>query len=149
MSTRESSLGAWADKIPRVDGWTTDSTFYFRHIENVRKLMEEYGLADHQIWITEFGWATANTSPGFEFGNQVSDQQQADYIVGAMRRTKEQYPWVGNTFLWNLNFGPLKASQGEPTHEQASFSILNGDYSPRPSYWAIQQYIGELRAQGQ
>jgi hypothetical protein len=27
MSTRESSLGAWADKIPRVDGWTTDSTW--------------------------------------------------------------------------------------------------------------------------
>ena len=91
----------------------------------------------------------ANTSPGFEFGNQVSDQQQADYIVGAMRRAKERYPWVGNMFLWNLNFGPLKASQGEPAHEQASFSILNGDYSPRPSYWAIQQYIGELRAQGQ
>jgi hypothetical protein len=25
MSSRESSLGAWADKIPRVDGWSTDS----------------------------------------------------------------------------------------------------------------------------
>lgn len=24
MSSRESSLGAWADKIPRVDGWTSD-----------------------------------------------------------------------------------------------------------------------------
>ena len=27
MSSRESSLGAWADKIPRVDGWTPDSTW--------------------------------------------------------------------------------------------------------------------------
>jgi len=25
MSSRDSSLGAWADKIPRVDGWTHDS----------------------------------------------------------------------------------------------------------------------------
>jgi hypothetical protein len=135
----------WPDAPSPAEGWTTDPTFYFRHIENVRDLMVEFGLGDHQIWITEFGWATQNSSPGFEFGYQVSDQQQADYIVGAMRRTKEQYPWVGNMFLWNLNFGPLKASQGEPSHEQASFSILNGDYSPRPSYWAIQQYIGGLR----
>ncbi len=111
--------------------------------------MEEYGLADHQIWITEYGWATQNTTPGFEFGNQISFGQQADYIVGAMRRTKEQYPWVGNMILWNLNFGPLKAADGDPLNEQASFSILNGDYSPRPSYLAIQRYIGELRAQGQ
>ena len=51
--------------------------------------------------------------------------------------------------LWNLNFGPLKAQDGDPMNEQASFSILNGDYSPRPAYWAIQSYIGELRAQGQ
>jgi hypothetical protein len=111
--------------------------------------MEEYGMADHQIWITEYGWATQNGTPGFEFGNQVSYEQQADYIVGAMRLTKEKYPWVGNMILWNLNFGPLKARDGDPLHEQASFSILNGDYSPRPAYWAIQSYIGELRAQGQ
>ena len=25
MSSRENTLGAWADKIPRVDGWTPDS----------------------------------------------------------------------------------------------------------------------------
>ena len=49
-------------------------------------------------------------------------------------------------FLWNLNFGPLKARDGNPYHEQASFGSLNGDYSPRPAYWAIQQYISEVRA---
>jgi polysaccharide biosynthesis protein PslG len=139
----------WPDAPSAAQGWTTDRTFYFRHVEDARRLMEEYGLGDHQIWITEFGWATQNSSPGFEFGNQISYDQQADYIVGAMRRAKEQYPWVGNMFLWNLNFGPLKAQQGEPLHEQASFGILNGDFSPRPSYLAIQQYIGQLRAQGQ
>ncbi len=136
----------WPESPSPAQGWTTDATFYFRHVEDVRKLMLENGLGDHQIWITEFGWATQNDTPGFEFGNQISYQQQADYIVGAMRETQEQYPWVGNMFLWNLNFGPLKARDGDPMHEQASFSILNGDYSPRPSYLAIQQYLGELSA---
>ena len=139
----------WPDHPSKADGWTTDRTFYFRRVEDIRKLMQEYGMADHQIWITEYGWATANNSPGFEFGNQVSYEQQAQYIVGAMRQTKEQYPWVGNMILWNLNFGPIKAEQGDPMHEQASFGILNGDYSPRPSYLAIQSYLNELRAQGQ
>ena len=136
----------WPDNPSQAQGWTTDPTFYFRHVEDVRALMEQYGMGDHQIWITEYGWATHNTTPGFEFGNQVSDQQQADYIVGAMRRTKTQYPWVGNMFLWNLNFGPLKAQDGDPLHEQASFSILDGNYNPRPSYLAIQRYLAELRA---
>jgi hypothetical protein len=137
----------WPDKPSSADGWTTDRTFYFRRVEDIRKLMVEYGVGDHQIWITEYGWATANDSPGFEFGNQVSYDQQGEYIVGAMKLVKEQYPWVGNMILWNLNFGPIKAQQGLPMHEQASFSILNGDYSPRPSYWAIQVYLRELRGE--
>ena len=139
----------WPDNPSHADGWTTDRTFYFRRVEDIRKLMEEYGMADHQIWITEYGWATQNNTPGFEFGNQVSYEQQAEYIVGAMRLTKEKYPWVGNMILWNLNFGPLKAQDGDPMNEQASFSILNGDYSPRPAYWAIQSYISELRGLGE
>lgn len=135
----------WPDNPSKADGWTTDRTFYFRRVEDVRTLMVEKGMQDIPIWITEFGWATQNDSPGFEFGNQVSYQQQADYIVGAMRRTAEQYPYVGAMFLWNLNFGPIKAQQGQPYNEQASFSILDGSYTPRPAYWAIQQYIAELR----
>ncbi|HET9223276.1 MAG TPA: hypothetical protein VFO07_12275, partial [Roseiflexaceae bacterium] len=139
----------WPDNPSAADGWTTDRTFYFRRVEDVRALMEEFGMGDHQIWITEYGWATQNDTPGFEFGNQISYDQQAEFIVGAMRRTKEQYPWVGNMILWNLNFGPLKARDGQPFNEQASFSILNDDYSPRPSYLAIQNYLGQLSAMGQ
>jgi polysaccharide biosynthesis protein PslG len=135
----------WPDNPSKARGWTEHPTFYFRHVEDVRALMERYAMADHQIWITEFGWATHNTSPGFEFGNQTSFEEQADYIVGAMRRTKEQYPWVGAMFLWNLNFAILRARSGQPRHEQASFGILNADGSPRPAFLAIQEYLAQLR----
>lgn len=136
----------WPDNPSSADGWTTERTFYFRRVEDIRALMVQHGMADIPIWITEFGWATQNDSPGFEFGNQVSYDQQAAYIVGAMRQTAEQYPWVGAMFLWNLNFGPIKAQQGLQNHEQASFSILDGNYNARPAYWAIQQYIATLNA---
>jgi hypothetical protein len=135
----------WPNNPSTASGWTTHPTFYFRHVQDVRALMERYGLADHQIWITEFGWATHNTTPGFEFGNQVSFEQQAEYIVGAMQRTREQYPWAGAMFLWNLNFAILRARSGQPRHEQASFAILNSDGSPRLSFLAIQRYLADLR----
>jgi hypothetical protein len=126
----------WPDNPSTANGWTDHPTFYFRHVEDVRELMERYGLGNHQIWITEYGWATPNSTPGFEFGNQVSLEQQAEYIVGAMRRTKVHYPWVGAMFLWNLNFATLRVRS-----EQASFGILGPNGNPRPSFIAIQQYL--------
>jgi hypothetical protein len=126
--------------------WNDDETHYFRHIENVRTWMEQYGMGDKEVWITEYGWATPNNTPGFEFGNFVSLEQQADYITSAIRRTFEQYPYVGNMFLWNMNFSVTKAENGLDTnHEQASFAILNPDWSPRPSYLAVQSLIAELK----
>jgi hypothetical protein len=138
----------WPDMPSQAQGWTDHPTFYFRNVENIRRLMEEYGLAELPVWITEFGWATRNDTPGFEFGDQVSYELQAQYIVGAMRLVEEEYPWVDAMFLWNLNFAPLRARDGQPFHEQASFSIVSTDYSPRPAYWAVQQYIASLRAAG-
>jgi polysaccharide biosynthesis protein PslG len=128
-----------------AEGWTDHPTFYFRHIENVRAVMEEYGLGDHQVWITEYGWATANNTPGYEFGNQVTLEQQGEYVLGAMRRVHEQYPWVGAMVLWNLNYAVLHADN--PLHEQASFGILNPDWSPRPAYHVSQSFINAVKAE--
>ena len=61
-------------------GWNDHPTHYFRHVENVRALMIAHGLGDRQIWITEYGWATPNTTPGFEFGNLLTFEEQADYL---------------------------------------------------------------------
>lgn len=164
----------WPDNPSTAEGWTEDSTFYFRHIEHVRDIMVEYGMGDHQMWITEYGWATENTTPGYEFGNQVSFEQQAEYITGAIRYTYENYPWVSNMFLWNMNFavtwnehlaflqqrGDLtpeeqeminlywnEADPGKPLHEQASFGILAGNWEPRPSFHAVQQTMAEIKAE--
>jgi hypothetical protein len=124
--------------------WNDHPTHYFRHIENIRALMVEQGLADRQIWITEYGWATPNNTPNFEYGNLLTLETQADYITSAISRVYDEYrdeqgrPWVGAMFLWNMNFAVLWGAQGNPLHEQASFSILNPDWSPRPAFIALQ-----------
>jgi len=141
----------WPDNPSTAQGWTDDRTFYFRHVEDVRKFMEEEGVGDHQIWITEFGWATANNTPGYEFGNQVTLDQQSEYITDAIQRVYEEYrypdgrPWVGAMFLWNMNFAVLWGQQGNPEHEQASFGILNPDYSPRPAFLALQGLLPQIK----
>jgi hypothetical protein len=125
-----------------ANGWNDHESFYFRHIENMRRVMEEAGLGQHQVWITEFGWATRNDSPGYEYGNQISFETQRDYIVAAMQRTYNEYPWVSNMFIWNLNFTVVQREYNvNPLHEQGSFSIVNEDWTPRPAYLGMQQFI--------
>jgi hypothetical protein len=138
----------WPAAPSTAQGWTEHPTFYFRNIEHIRELLEEYHYDDTPVWITEFGWATANDTPGFEFGDQVSFEQQADYLVGAVALVEQRYPWVGAMFVWNLNFSVLRAASGQPRHEQASFSILNADYTPRPAYAALRRAIAALRERG-
>jgi hypothetical protein len=64
-----------------------------------------------------------------------------------MRMTYEEYPWVGNMFLWNLNFSVTwsETDPPQPLHEQAAFSILNPDWSPRPSFNAVQAAIADIQ----
>ncbi len=137
----------WPDNPSTAQGWTDNPTFYFRHIENLRRVMEEEGLAHHQVWVTEFGWATRNNTPGYEYGNQVDFEMQRDYLVGAYQYAVDNYPWVSNMFVWNLNFTILQAEHGvDPLHEQGSFSILNADWTARPAYLGIQAFIRQYQA---
>jgi hypothetical protein len=48
-------------------------------------------------------------------------------------------------FLWNMNFAVLRGAEGQPDHEQAAFSILNPDWTPRPAFTALQGYLPKLK----
>ncbi len=129
----------WPDNPGQGPGWTTSREFYFRRLEDIRALMLEYGLGDRQMWITEFGWATPNNTDGYGFGNNTSFEEQAQYITRAFQMGRHDYaPWVGAMFLWQINFAVEWKYKGNEQHEQASFGVLNGDWSPRPAYLAIQ-----------
>ncbi len=130
----------WPDNPGPGPGWQDNREFYFRRIEDIRQVMIQTGYADRQIWYTEFGWATQNNTPGYEYGQYNSFEEQAQYIVRAFQIGRNDYaPWVGAMFLWNLNFSiPWGQKEGNPFHEQASFSVLNSDWSPRPAWHAIQ-----------
>jgi polysaccharide biosynthesis protein PslG len=129
----------WPDNPSSADGWTNSREFYFRRVEDIRQAMVDVGKGDMQIWITEFGWATANDTPGYGYGNNISFETQAEWIVRAFQKGRHEYaPWLGGMFLWQLNFAIPWKAHGNEMHEQASFGVLNGDWSPRPAWYAIR-----------
>jgi hypothetical protein len=129
----------WPDQPGPGPNFVTSREFYFRRVEDVRTLMIKNGLSSKPVWVTEFGWPTANTSQYYEYGNQISFDQQADYIVRAVNYSRVHYSnWLTGMFVWNLNFAIPWNAEGNLLHEQASFGVLNGDWSPRPAYIALK-----------
>ncbi len=124
----------WPDNPGPGPGWRDHPSFYFRRAEQLRAVMEKHGDT-RPVWITEFGWTTANPAPGYEYGAHVSEQEQAQYLVRAFEIARTQWPWVTGMFVWNLNFSTIVG----PEDEKGPWSVLNPDWSPRPAYEALQR----------
>ncbi|HEX7102668.1 MAG TPA: beta-galactosidase [Nitrolancea sp.] len=125
----------WPDNPGPGPGWQNDPSFYFRRVEQLRQVMIDNNDAAKQIWLTEFGWTTANQAPGYEYGAQNSDQNQADYLVRAYQIARNQWPWIGVMSVWNLNYSVISS----PSDEKYPWSVLNSDWSPRPAYTALKE----------
>ncbi len=114
------------------------SFFFLDTLEDYRHLLREYGSEGLDIWVTEFGWPSPEgigemDMAGWEYGNQVSEAQQADYIVRAFEMGDER-PWVGPMFLWNLNLATIWG----PDNTFSAYSLLRPDGSYRPAYIALR-----------
>jgi len=70
--------------------------YCFRRVEDLRQVMVDNGDADKQIAILEFGW-TSDPRPDSPYHwHSVSDEEKADYLVGAYKYAKEHWsPWIG------------------------------------------------------
>lgn len=124
----------WPDNPGPGPNWQNHPSFYFRRIEQLRQVMIDNGQADKQIWLTEFGWTTANQAPGYEYGAQNSDAEQAQYLTRAFQMGHLYYPWMGVMFVWNLNYSVVTP----PSDEKYPWSVLNSDWSPRPAFNALK-----------
>jgi hypothetical protein len=115
--------------------WLNQPSFYFRRIEQQYAKMQANGEGNKQMWLTEFGWSTYNTAPGYEYGQLISPDLQAQYLVRAFQKGQTEYPWMGVMVVWNLNFSTLGLSIND---EKPPWSVINADYSARPAYTALK-----------
>ncbi len=131
---------SWEDAEHVASSHNDHPSFFFRDtLEDYRAIMLEYGDAGRQIWVTEFGWPAVEGmgsmyTTGWEYGREVSEAQQAEYIVRAFHMGDER-PWVGPMFLWNLNLATIWGD-GDPA---SAYSLLRPDGSYRPAYVALRQ----------
>lgn len=124
----------WWPGNPGTDGWSDHNSFYFRRIAELHAAMESHGDGDKQVWLTEFGWTTANQAPGYEYGVNNSEADQAAYLVRAFEIARQEWPWMGVMFVWNLNYSVVT----DPADEKHPWAVLNADWSPRPAYDALK-----------
>ena len=115
--------------------WRNHPSFYFRRIEQQYAVMQANGEGNKQMWLTEFGWSTFNVANGYEYGQLISPETQAQYLVRAFEKGKNDYPWMGVMTVWNLNFSTLGLP---PEDEKVPWAVLNSDYSPRPAFTALK-----------
>jgi polysaccharide biosynthesis protein PslG len=119
---------------PGPGEWTEHNSFYFLRGQDLREVMEGFG-DERPVWVTEFGWTTENPAEGYEYGADVSEEDQANYLVGAFDVAREQMPWINGMFVWNLNYTTLVS----PEDEKYAWSVMYEDWSPRPAYNALQE----------
>ncbi len=108
----------------------------FRHVEDMRNIMVQHGDADKQIAILEMGWILEQEyHPEYEwFG--VTEQQQADYLVGAYQYAQENWqPWIG--LMTSLYFADSNWTAEQ--HEQYWWSIVLPDGSRRLAFDALKE----------
>lgn len=117
------------------NGWGNGRWFVFRHVEDMRAIMVANGDADKQVAILETGWILQQDyHPSYSW-HGVTEQQQAEYLVGAYQWAQQNWrPWIGlmtTIYMADIDWTPEE-------HEQYWWSIILPDGTPRPSYEALK-----------
>jgi polysaccharide biosynthesis protein PslG len=133
--SNNNSPDQWWPGRPGPDGWTNHNSFYFRRVEELRNVMVQHGEGHKQIWLTEFGWTTRNPAPGYEYGAQISEELQAQYLTRAFQIARSEWPWMGVMAVWNLNFAVVVSSNDE----KGPWGVLRSDWSNRPAFDALKR----------
>jgi hypothetical protein len=106
------------------------SEMCYRGAEDAWAVLQEYGVGK-RIWTTETGWmrdfvaggcGSAPWAPIFA-GFPMSDQAQADNLVGAFKYARANWPWLGAIFVFNLDFNPPRRSLDPCYDEQGWFAV--------------------------
>jgi hypothetical protein len=110
--------------------------FCFRHVEDLRQIMEEHKDGDRRVAILEFGWTSDTIHPSYAW-HAVTEEQKADYMVRAYAYAKEHWrPWIA---LMSLIY--IADSDWTDDREEAWWAITAPGYPTpllRPAYNALR-----------
>lgn len=107
----------------------------FRHVEDMRAIMVANGDEETQVVILETGWILYQEIHQSYTWHGVTEQQQAEYLVGAYQFARENWqPWIGPIFTIYM----ADATWTPEGHEQYWWSIVLPDGTPRQAFFALK-----------
>ena len=129
--------------------------FSFRHVEDIRAIMEKYGDTAKKIVLLEFGWTSDDTNPAYKWHGRdagIDDTVKADYLKRAFEYANANWPWVGLMSVITMPNADW-LNDGDPHRRRA---VLVGDHgaeqltrapSGAASYMVLCIYLNGLRGQ--
>jgi hypothetical protein len=128
--------------------------FSFRHVEDIRAIMERYGDADKKIVLLEFGWTSDPINPAYKWHGRdagIDDTVKADYLQRAFAFAQANWPWIGLMSVITMPNADW-LNDGDPTdEEQFWWAIMEPSSTPgtkwRASYMVLCIYLNGLRGQ--
>lgn len=122
-----------------------DCGICFRRAERYRAVMERHGDAGTPVWATEWGYVQ---DPGRPIGQhdwmKLPEGRRADYLVRAYAYAAEHWPWMTGLLLWNLDASASPYRRGQDDGAPW-FALLDPDYAPRQSWYAVSALLAPLR----
>jgi uncharacterized protein YraI len=128
--------------------------FAFRHVEDIRRIMERYGDTDKKIVLLEFGWTFDPVNRDYKWHGAdagIDMFVQADYLKRAYQYAAANWPWIGlMSALTMPNLDWL--ADGNPQDEEQYWWALM-EPSPidalnwRPAYIELCIYLNGLKGQ--
>jgi hypothetical protein len=129
--------------------------FAFRHVEDIRRIMERYGDEGKKIVLLEFGWTFDPVNPAYKWHGAdagIDMFVQADYLKRAYQYAAANWqPWIGlMSALTMPNLDWL--ADGNPQDEEQYWWALM-EPSPidalnwRPAYIELCIYLNGLKGQ--
>ena len=117
-------------------------SWYFR---STLELYRDTVQNQKPLCVTEFGWASSQgfgyTPPSYEFANDNTLQEQADYITQAFTLMK-QWGYIKMAFLFNLDYA--QKSPDGVKDRTAPWSIMDQNGATRPAFEALRLYMKNL-----
>jgi hypothetical protein len=112
---------------------TAGRIYCFRHVEDLRKIMVDYGDAKKRVAVLEFGWTTDPRPDSPYKWHAVTEQQQADYFVGAYEWAAQNWqPWIGT-----MSAIYIASPTWTPDDEEYYWAITKPDGTVRPASTAL------------
>lgn len=128
--------------------------FSFRHVEDIRAIMEKYNDGAKKIVLLEFGWTSDPVNAAYKWHGAdagITETVKADYLKRAFQFAAANWPWMGLMSLLTMPNADWLEDGNEQDEEQYWWAIM--EPSPfaetrwREAYMVLCIYFNELRGQ--